>query len=184
MVEFVVSGRIFEGRTIPRHAPSAAAAQRHRLERRRRADHSRPTSTRSSSCAPKSAAATAWHDVKLVLITNASMFHRPRVRRALETLPPTAAKSGRNSTPAPKTTTGSSTARPFPWRQILDNLRAAAAVRPIVIQTLFMRIRGEAAAARRIGSLLRPASGDRGRGRADQAGAKFTQSPESRPRSG
>ena len=32
---------------------------------------------------------------------------------------------------------------PVPWRRILDNLREAAIVRPIVIQSLFLRIHGE-----------------------------------------
>jgi wyosine [tRNA(Phe)-imidazoG37] synthetase (radical SAM superfamily) len=82
-------------------------------------------------------------DVKLVLISNASMFHRARVRRALETL------DANNGEIWAKLDAGTEdfyrlVARSeVPWRRILDNLREAAIVRPIVIQSLLMRIRGE-----------------------------------------
>jgi len=82
-------------------------------------------------------------DVKLVLITNASLLHRPRVRRALATLD---ANGGEIWA---KLDAGSEDYYRFvarsavPWRQILDNLREAALGRPIVIQSLWMRIQGE-----------------------------------------
>ena len=82
-------------------------------------------------------------DLKLVLITNASMFHRPRVQRGLEIL------DAANGEIWAKLDAGTeeyyrlvaSTA--IPLRQILDNLLSAARVRPIVIQSLFMRIHGQ-----------------------------------------
>ena len=83
-------------------------------------------------------------DVKLVLITNASMFHHEPVRRALEVL------DANNGEIWAKLDAGSEAyfrkvARTtVPFRQILDNLREAALVRPIVIQTLLMRILDEA----------------------------------------
>jgi len=82
-------------------------------------------------------------DVKLVLITNASMFHRDRVRRGLAML------DAANGEIWAKLDAGTEayynvvarTAIPF-WR-ILENLCDAARARPIVIQSLFMRINGE-----------------------------------------
>lgn len=83
------------------------------------------------------------HDVKLVLITNASMFHRPHVRRGLEILD---ANQGEIWA---KLDAGTSEyyhlvdRTPIPFRQILDNITEAARVRPLVIQALFMRVQGE-----------------------------------------
>jgi wyosine [tRNA(Phe)-imidazoG37] synthetase (radical SAM superfamily) len=82
-------------------------------------------------------------EVKLVLITNASMFHREHVRRGLETL------DAANGEIWAKLDAGTEAyyklvARsPIPFGGILENLRDAARLRPIVIQSLFMRIRGE-----------------------------------------
>lgn len=79
-------------------------------------------------------------DVKLVLITNASMLHREGVRRALETL------DANNGEIWAKLDAGSEAhyrqvARSaVPFHQVLRNLTEAALVRPIVIQSLLMRI--------------------------------------------
>jgi len=81
--------------------------------------------------------------VKLVLITNASMFHRPAVRRALEIL------DANNGEIWAKLETGTEEyyqrveRTKIPFRQILDNITAAAQLRPLVIQSLFMHIEGE-----------------------------------------
>jgi len=89
-------------------------------------------------------------DVKLVLITNASMFHRPAVARGLEIL------DANNGEIWAKLETGTEEyyqlveRTKIPFRQILDNITAAARQRPIVIQSLFMRIRGEAPPASEI----------------------------------
>ncbi|MGD9647180.1 MAG: radical SAM protein [Pirellulales bacterium] len=83
-------------------------------------------------------------DVKLVLITNASMFHRPQVERGLATL------DANNGEIWAKLEAGTDAyyqlveRTSIPFRQVLDNITAAARVRPIVIQSLFMRIAGEA----------------------------------------
>ena len=83
------------------------------------------------------------NDVKLVLITNASMFHRPHVERGLKLLD---ANSGEIWA---KLESGTDAyyklveRTPIPFRQILDNITAVARVRPLVIQSLFMRIHGE-----------------------------------------
>ena len=85
--------------------------------------------------------------VKLVLITNASLLDRPAVRRVLDALDANGgeiwAKLDAGTESHYRTVNRSS----VPWRRILDNLRDAACERPIVIQSLWMRIRGESPAA-------------------------------------
>ena len=82
-------------------------------------------------------------DVKLVLITNASMFHRPHVKRGLEIL------DANNGEIWAKLEAGTEDyfqlvdRTPIPFRQILDNIADAARIRPLVIQALFMRVHGE-----------------------------------------
>ena len=82
-------------------------------------------------------------DVKLVLITNATLFHQPRVRQALKTL------DANNGEIWAKLDAGTEDyyrlvdRSAVPWQRILDNLREAAIVRPIVVQSLFLRIHGE-----------------------------------------
>jgi len=79
-------------------------------------------------------------DVKLVLITNATMFHRPGVQRGLELL------DANNGEIWAKLDAGTDAyyhlvdRTGIPFQRILDNLRDAAQTRPIVIQALFMRI--------------------------------------------
>jgi wyosine [tRNA(Phe)-imidazoG37] synthetase (radical SAM superfamily) len=78
--------------------------------------------------------------VKLVLITNASTFHRPRVRRAMETLQANGGEIWAKLDAGTEDYYRLVARSAVPWRQILDNLREAAVAWPIVIQTLFMRI--------------------------------------------
>jgi wyosine [tRNA(Phe)-imidazoG37] synthetase (radical SAM superfamily) len=81
--------------------------------------------------------------VKMVLITNASMFHRPHVIRGLEIL------DQNNGEIWAKLEAGTEEyfklvdRTPIPFQQILDNITAAAKIRPLVIQALFMRVKGE-----------------------------------------
>jgi wyosine [tRNA(Phe)-imidazoG37] synthetase (radical SAM superfamily) len=88
-------------------------------------------------------AALGLDDVKLVLITNASMFHRPHVQRGLEVL------DANNGEIWAKLEAGTEEyyklieRTVIPFRQILDNITAAAKLRPLVIQALFMRVGGE-----------------------------------------
>jgi wyosine [tRNA(Phe)-imidazoG37] synthetase (radical SAM superfamily) len=82
-------------------------------------------------------------DVKMVLITNASMFHRPHVQRGLEIL------DENNGEIWAKLEAGTADyfklvdRTPISFQQILDNITAAARVRSLVIQSLFMRVAGE-----------------------------------------
>jgi len=81
--------------------------------------------------------------VKMVLITNASMFHRSHVQRGLEIL------DQNNGEVWAKLEAGTAEyfklvdRTPIPFQQILDNIGSAAKVRPLVIQALFMRINGQ-----------------------------------------
>jgi wyosine [tRNA(Phe)-imidazoG37] synthetase (radical SAM superfamily) len=78
--------------------------------------------------------------VKMVLITNASMFHRPHVQRGLETF------DANNGEIWAKLDCGTEEyfqrieRTPIPFQRILDNIKLAARVRPVVIQALFMRV--------------------------------------------
>lgn len=80
------------------------------------------------------------HQVKMVLITNASMFHRDVVQRGLEILDQNQgeiwAKLDAGTAEYFKTIDRTQ----IPFQRILDNIEAAAKVRPLVIQSLFMRV--------------------------------------------
>jgi wyosine [tRNA(Phe)-imidazoG37] synthetase (radical SAM superfamily) len=88
--------------------------------------------------------------IKMVLITNASMFHRPHVQRGLEVL------DRNNGEIWAKLDAGTDEyyhlieRTKIPFRQILDNITTAARVRPLVIQSLFMRVSGEAPTSQEI----------------------------------
>ncbi len=81
-------------------------------------------------------------EVKMVLISNASMFHRPTVRRGLEIL------DANNGEIWAKLDAGTEEyfrrvdRTKIPLRQVLDNIADAARVRALTIQSLFMRIDG------------------------------------------
>ncbi len=81
-------------------------------------------------------------ETKLVLITNASMFHRPVIKNALELM------DANNGEVWAKLDAGTQEyyhlieRTKIPFQQILDNIRDAAKIRPLVIQSLFMRVNG------------------------------------------
>ncbi|MEX2187626.1 MAG: radical SAM protein [Pirellulales bacterium] len=82
-------------------------------------------------------------DVKMVLITNASMFHRPHVARGLALLDENQGEIWAKLDAGTKVYYRLVDRTSIPFRQVLDNIAAAARARPIVIQALFMRIAGE-----------------------------------------
>jgi wyosine [tRNA(Phe)-imidazoG37] synthetase (radical SAM superfamily) len=84
------------------------------------------------------------HDVKMVLITNASMFHRPHVKRGLEILDANQGEIWAKLEAGTDEYYQLIERTKIPFRQVLDNITAAACVRPIVIQSLFMRVAGQA----------------------------------------
>ena len=83
--------------------------------------------------------------VKLVLITNAALLHQLRVRRALETLDRNGGEIWAKLDAGTEGYYRQIDRSTVPWQRILDNLREAAIARPIVIQSLFLQIRGELA---------------------------------------
>ena len=82
--------------------------------------------------------------VKMVLITNASMLHRPHVRRGLEILDAHQGEIWAKLEAGTEAYYDLVERTPIPFRQILDNITEAARARPLVIQALFMRIQGQA----------------------------------------
>jgi wyosine [tRNA(Phe)-imidazoG37] synthetase (radical SAM superfamily) len=81
--------------------------------------------------------------VKMVLITNASMFHRPHVQRGLAILDENQGEIWAKLEAGTEDYFRQIDRTPIPFRQILDNITVAARVRPLVIQSLFMRVHGE-----------------------------------------
>jgi len=81
--------------------------------------------------------------VKLVLITNATMFQRPGVRAGLQTL------RANNGEIWAKLEAGTEEyyrqidRTTIPLRRVLDNITAVARTAPVVIQALFLRLHGE-----------------------------------------
>jgi wyosine [tRNA(Phe)-imidazoG37] synthetase (radical SAM superfamily) len=80
--------------------------------------------------------------VKLVLITNASMFHRPAVERGLAILDANQGEVWAKLEAGTNEYYHLIERTQIPFRRILENITAAAQVRPIVIQALFMRVHG------------------------------------------
>jgi wyosine [tRNA(Phe)-imidazoG37] synthetase (radical SAM superfamily) len=80
--------------------------------------------------------------VKLVLITNASMFHRPNVQEALAILDANLGEIWAKLDAGTEAYFRRIERTTIPFRRILANLRDAARVRPLVIQSLFMRVDG------------------------------------------
>jgi wyosine [tRNA(Phe)-imidazoG37] synthetase (radical SAM superfamily) len=143
MVELVTTGRIFQ---VERFRDTPA-------ELRRLNDFAFSGDGEPTTCPnfPEVVAACAevrrrhrLDDVKLVLITNATVFQRPKVRQALEIL------DANNGETWAKLDAGTDPYYHLVDRtrislaRILENITAAARVRPIVIQALFMRIHGDA----------------------------------------
>ncbi len=82
-------------------------------------------------------------DVRMVLITNASMFHRPRVRDALRTLDANHGEIWAKLEAGTADYFRRIDRTPISFRQIIDNIADAARVRPLVIQSLFLRFEDE-----------------------------------------
>lgn len=81
--------------------------------------------------------------VKMVLITNATMFHRPVVQRGLQILDDNQGEIWAKLEAGTDEYYKLVERTTIPFRQVLDNIALVAKARPIVIQSLFMRIHGE-----------------------------------------
>lgn len=142
MLSLVVSGALFEH---PRFCDTPAVLRR--LNDIAFSGDGEPTTYRDfdeivSACA----AVKQRHkldDVKMVLISNASMFHRPAVARGLAVLDANRGEIWAKLEAGTEAYYRLVERTTIPFRQILDNIAAAAQVRPLVIQALFMRIAGE-----------------------------------------
>lgn len=82
-------------------------------------------------------------DAKMVLITNASMFHRPHVQKGLEILDQNRGEIWAKLDAGTEAYFQQVDRSKFSLQHVMDNLILAARVRPIVIQSLFMRIEGQ-----------------------------------------
>jgi wyosine [tRNA(Phe)-imidazoG37] synthetase (radical SAM superfamily) len=106
-----------------------------------------PTTYRNFDVLMESCAAVkhkqGLHDVKMVLITNASMLHRPHVQRGLKILDANQGEIWAKLEAGTDEYYQLIERTTIPFRQILVNIALAARERPIVIQALFMRVNGE-----------------------------------------
>lgn len=81
--------------------------------------------------------------VKMVLISNASMFHRSHVQRGLEILDANQGEIWAKLDAGTEAYYQTIERTKIPFKQILENLCNAATKRPIVIQSLFLKINNE-----------------------------------------
>lgn len=90
--------------------------------------------------------------LKIVVITNATMFHRPKVKEALALL------DRHNGEIWAKLDAGTEEyyhlvdVTTIPFQRVLDNILDAARRRPVVIQSLFMRVHGVGPDEKEIGA--------------------------------
>jgi wyosine [tRNA(Phe)-imidazoG37] synthetase (radical SAM superfamily) len=142
VVDLVVSGQLFEDetfRSVPREL--------RRLNDIAFSGDGEPTTYRNFdeiiSRVAQFKRARGLDDVKMVLITNATMFHRPPVVRGLAILDDNNgevwAKLDAGTEPYYKLVERTV----IPFRRVLDNILSASKLRPLVLQSLFMRINGD-----------------------------------------
>jgi len=81
--------------------------------------------------------------VKMVLITNASMFHRPVVQKGLEVLDQNNGEIWAKLDAGTEEYYGLIDRSKIKFAQILENVTSVARTRPIVIQSLFMHVKDE-----------------------------------------
>jgi wyosine [tRNA(Phe)-imidazoG37] synthetase (radical SAM superfamily) len=82
-------------------------------------------------------------DVKMVLITNASRFHRPHVQRGLEILDRNHGEIWAKLDAGTEAYFQLVDRSPIPLGRVLENITQAARIRPLVIQSLWMQIHGK-----------------------------------------
>ena len=85
----------------------------------------------------------ALNDVKMVLITNASMFHREHVQHGMQILDANQGEIWAKLEAGTEAYYQLVERTPIPFQQVLDNIASAAQIRPLVIQALFMRINND-----------------------------------------
>ncbi len=142
MISLVTSGELFRDEKFSK-TPSALR----RLNDIAFSGDGEPTTYRNfdeiiAACASEKRRYALDH-VKMVLITNASMFHRPAVERGLAILDANQGEIWAKLEAGTDEYYRLVERTTIPFRRILDNITAAARIRPLVIQALFMRIHGE-----------------------------------------
>ena len=80
--------------------------------------------------------------IKMVLITNASMFHREHVERGLKILDQNQGEIWAKLDAGTDDYYQLIERTAIPFQQVLDNLLTVARIRPLVIQSLFMQVNG------------------------------------------
>lgn len=89
-------------------------------------------------------------DVKMVLITNATMFHRPHVQRGLEILDANQGEIWAKLDAGTENYYRTIERTKIPFQRVLDNLLFAAQARPIVIQSMFLKLLEQSPSAEEI----------------------------------
>ena len=141
MLQWIKSGRIFASDKF-RSTPN----ELRRLNDIAFSGDGEPTTYRNfdaiiQACADVKRSAGA-KQAKMVLITNASMFQRPHVARGLEILDANQGEIWAKLDAGSEAYYQMVCRAPIPWRRILENITNAARIRPLVIQSLFMRAGG------------------------------------------
>jgi wyosine [tRNA(Phe)-imidazoG37] synthetase (radical SAM superfamily) len=142
MLELVTSGALYESPPF-----SEAPLELRRLNDIAFSGDGEPTTYRNFDeimrrCAEMKAA-RGLDQVKMVLITNASMFHRPGVQAGLAILDQNQGEIWGKLDAGTAEYYHLIDRTKIPFQQILDNLLLAAKARPIVIQSLFMSVNGD-----------------------------------------
>jgi wyosine [tRNA(Phe)-imidazoG37] synthetase (radical SAM superfamily) len=149
VVDLVVSGQLFEDEKFRSVPPDLR-----RLNDIAFSGDGEPTTYRNFdeiiSRVAQFKRARGLDEVKMVLITNATMFHRPPVVRGLAILDDNNgevwAKLDAGTEPYYKLVERTV----IPFQRVLDNILAASKLRPLVLQSLFMRINGDPPSAEEI----------------------------------
>jgi wyosine [tRNA(Phe)-imidazoG37] synthetase (radical SAM superfamily) len=142
MLELVVSGEIW---THPRFATIDPRSRR--VNDLAFSGDGEPTTYRNfdeivSACAERKRQ-RGLNAVKMVLITNASMFHRASVQRGLALLDQNQGEIWAKLDAGTDEYFQRIDRTPISFQKILSNIVAAARIRPLVIQSLFMRVESE-----------------------------------------
>jgi wyosine [tRNA(Phe)-imidazoG37] synthetase (radical SAM superfamily) len=142
MLRWAVSGRLFDTEKF-----RACPADQRRLNDIAFSGDGEPTTYRNfdqivTQCAQLKRDHGLDH-VKMVLITNASMFHRPHVQRGLEVLDANQGEIWAKLEAGTEQYYQTVERTSIPFSRVLENITEAACRRPLVIQSLFMRIHGQ-----------------------------------------
>ena len=92
-------------------------------------------------------------EVKLVLLTNATLLHRPEVQAALEELDANQGEVWAKLDAGTQEYYERIDRSSVPLRRVLDNITQTAQVRPVVIQSMFLRLEGQPVPASEVDAL-------------------------------